>query len=123
MAGAAAHGRVALAVMARRPAPGKVKTRLAASVGNEAAATAYRGLLAGTVAAVDELDRGIFSSRLDRFLALEVEGASWADETLPDGWRGLFQRQGGLGDRLAVKEQSAQAALNLLVEYLQKDNI
>ena len=27
------------------------------------------------------------------------------------------------GDRLAVKEQSAQAALNLLLEYLQKDNI
>jgi PncC family amidohydrolase len=26
------------------------------------------------------------------------------------------------GDRLAVKEQSAQAALNLLLEYLQKDN-
>jgi PncC family amidohydrolase len=27
------------------------------------------------------------------------------------------------GDRIAVKEQSALAALNLLVEYLQKDNI
>jgi PncC family amidohydrolase len=27
------------------------------------------------------------------------------------------------GDRLAVKERSAQAALNLLVEYLQKENI
>ena len=27
------------------------------------------------------------------------------------------------GDRLAVKEQSAREALNLLVEYLQKDNI
>ena len=27
------------------------------------------------------------------------------------------------GDRLAVKEQSAQAALNLLAEYLQKDQV
>jgi uncharacterized protein len=100
-AGTPALGRVAVAVMARRPALGKVKTRLAASVGVDAALVTYRGLLAGTLAAVDELDRGTFSSRLDRFLALEPDEAPPAGETHFTGWRDLFQREGGLGDRLS----------------------
>ena len=55
-------------------------------------------------------------------------GGGTADKPVGTVWIGLSSPQQEysrhylwLGDRLAVKEQSAQAALSLLVEYLQKE--
>ena len=46
-----------LVVMARRPLAGAVKTRLAATIGDQAALAAYRRLLADVIASGQELDR------------------------------------------------------------------
>jgi glycosyltransferase A (GT-A) superfamily protein (DUF2064 family) len=47
--------RIGLVVMAKAPIPGEAKTRLAASLGGEAAASIYRAFLLDTVAVFDEL--------------------------------------------------------------------
>lgn len=86
-------GRAVLAVVARRPEPGKVKTRLAAAIGDTEAAAVYARLLGETVAAAEQLD--------DVALVLAAEGAA-APEPLADParWLTTAQRGGTLGERL-----------------------
>jgi uncharacterized protein len=97
----------ALAVMARRPALGKVKRRLADDIGAEAALQAYRRLLLGTLAAAS----GVTGVR--PYLALEPRNGARADPEarldhndsawprLGRDWTTLDQRGDDLGQRLA----------------------
>lgn len=84
-----------LAVMARPPVAGRVKSRLAADVGAGAAATIYRRLLDGTLAAAERLD----ATELVVALADGADGDGWAP---PRRWRVVSQRGPDLGARLAA---------------------
>lgn len=92
---------VALAVMARRPALGRVKTRLAAEVGAERALSLYEELLAGTLDTLEQTLGSASASVTGRFLAVAPDDAGMAD--LPsrgDSWLLLWQQGNGLGQRL-----------------------
>jgi len=93
----AVGGRAAVVVMAREPIRGRVKTRLAAEVGDARALEIYSGLLAGTLAQVDLLDG---CSRV-----LAVAGAPGVPlsppAAPPAGWAAIRQRGDALGERLA----------------------
>ena len=87
--------RDALAVFAKPPLPGRVKTRLAAAIGNEAAAAAYRELALRTFAVAREFA----AAGGDAFVYYDGEPDAWAAE------QGLVVRRqapGGLGERLAA---------------------
>ena len=83
---------------------------------------------------VVEMARGIRLS-LGADIGISVSGIADPDGGTPEKpvgtvWIGLSTPQGEYarhylwsGDRLRVKEQSAQAALDLLVEHLQKDEV
>ncbi|HSL95832.1 MAG TPA: DUF2064 domain-containing protein [Thermoleophilia bacterium] len=85
-------GMPALVVMARELIPGRVKTRLAADVGDARALEIYSGLLAGTLTQVDLLEG------CARVLAL----AGATDDPMPTrgGWTAIRQRGDALGERL-----------------------
>ncbi|MEE4274679.1 MAG: DUF2064 domain-containing protein [Thermoleophilia bacterium] len=85
-------GRPVLVVMARELVPGRVKTRLAADVGDARALKLYAGLLAGTLAQVDLIDG------CARVVALA--GATAGSITSRAGWTVLRQRGDTLGERL-----------------------
>ena len=68
-----------LAVFAKQPAPGKVKTRLAASLGSETAADVYRAFL---------------EDLFERFRTIAEERVV---AYTPDGARGFFERFAGAG--------------------------
>lgn len=88
-------GRQALAVFAKPPVPGKVKTRLAASIGAAAAALAYRALALQTFAAA----RAFAQAGGAAYLYYDGEPDAWTAE------QGLVVRRqasGGLGERLAA---------------------
>ncbi len=85
-------GQPALVVMARELIPGRVKTRLAADVGDARALELYAGLLAGTLAQVDLIDG------CARVVALA--GATAGSITSRAGWTVLRQRGDTLGERL-----------------------
>jgi len=82
--------------MAREPIRGRVKTRLAADVGDARALEIYSGLLAGTLAQVDLLDG---CSRV-----LAVAGAPGdplsPPAAPPAGWAAIRQRGETLGERV-----------------------
>ena len=84
-------------VFAKYPEPGRVKTRLAATVGKERAAAMYRGWVAEVLAALQPL-------RGRTRLVCSFDGApraSFSDwEGLVDDW--WPQPQGDLGERLAA---------------------
>lgn len=92
-----------LAIFARAPVPGRVKTRLARSVGEEAALAAYRELLALTL---HRLAPGT-----GRFAAeIWIDGerstlASWR------GFRIVEQPNGDLGERMAAAFEDGVSAL------------
>ena len=100
----------ALAVMARRPVEGRVKTRLAEHIGATAAAGLYRALLNDTISRAERL------SNLALYLALEpdadgsprhAEPAPQRDDILAFAapgvrWDSLVQQGDGLGARLAA---------------------
>lgn len=92
-------GGPALAIMARAAVPGRVKTRLAARIGNQEAAAVYHILLADTMA------RAAVAGEVALYLAVEPAGAT-IDVTEPDGrggsWAIVEQRGDGLGSRLAA---------------------
>lgn len=100
----------ALAVMARRPAAGRVKTRLAAHVGAPKAADLYRRFLNDTISRAGRL------SNVALYLALEPDAdgspdrptqAEHDDDVLASvapraHWDSLIQRGDGLAARLAA---------------------
>ena len=89
----------AVAVMARPPVRGAVKTRLAAQLGDDAALAIYMGLLLGTLDQADLLDG------VDLVLsAPRTPRGVHAPDPLAgrsQRWRRLEQRGAGLGERLA----------------------
>ena len=101
---------VAIAVMARSPRRGGVKTRLAADIGGEAAYRVYCRLLLQTMALVESVGAG------RPILALASEGDAEVARTPastvrllgsphpclhPESWSVVQQRGDGLGERLA----------------------
>jgi len=81
--------RLALVLMARRPAPGKVKSRLAEAVGDEAACEIYGAMAADTWQTMRSLG-------LPCYLATDGNGSAW----LPGAARVLRQAHGSFGTRL-----------------------
>lgn len=83
---------VTLLVIAKEPAPGKAKTRLAPALGPEGAAALAEAALADTLAAVAAV-------RPERRLLLALDGdpGAW----LPAGFEIVAQRGTGLAERLA----------------------
>jgi radical SAM protein with 4Fe4S-binding SPASM domain len=111
----------ALAIVARRPRRGAVKTRLAAAIGHDDALRVYRELLAGTLRSAEQLsgvelvlalaDDQVFPVVAGAGAAAPLTGPPPAAEILADlgrngdgqsaRWRSLGQRGSGLGERLA----------------------
>jgi radical SAM protein with 4Fe4S-binding SPASM domain len=101
-----------VAVVARRPQLGAVKTRLATAIGEAAALDVFRELLGGTLRSAEQL------AEVELVLALADEAADGvtvapppaadilvdlgrAGDTQAARWRSLAQRGAGLGERLA----------------------
>ena len=85
----------ALAVIAKRPVPGQVKTRLAPAFGPVGAARAAAAMLADTLATVRAVEA-------DRWLCFAPARARAAMAALAPGFGLLAQPGGGLGARLAA---------------------
>jgi radical SAM protein with 4Fe4S-binding SPASM domain len=106
--------RETLVVMARRPLAGAVKTRLAATIGDQAAVGAYRRLLADVMTSAEALDGAALVLALPALDGaadpgghatgdlLEAIGLSEAEKSSRGGrWRLLPQHGADLGERLA----------------------
>jgi rSAM/selenodomain-associated transferase 1 len=88
--------RPAIALFCKYPEPGRVKTRLAASIGNERAVAVYRELVRSTLDCVAGLARPI-----DFFVYVDpAEAASAFHSWLGVGFRYVPQSVGDLGDRM-----------------------
>jgi uncharacterized protein len=97
---ASARGKCALAVMAKAPQAGKVKTRLAPVLGFEGAAALNVCFLRDTARNIAEIvaEGGAFG--LVCYTPAGEEGAF--KELLPDGFGLIVQRGDGFGERLAA---------------------
>jgi uncharacterized protein len=87
---------VTIGVMARAPLPGRCKTRLAPSLGDDGAAALYGAMLRDRIAAVSELP----ATRRLLVAAPEHDGVVVLRDLLPAGWEILEQRGADLGERL-----------------------
>ncbi len=81
-----------LIVIAKRPRPGRVKTRLVPPLTHAQAAAVAAAALRDTLRAVDATDAD------DRVLAFDGRVTGW----LAPGWRAVRQPVGGLDERLAA---------------------
>ncbi|MBC6440934.1 MAG: TIGR04282 family arsenosugar biosynthesis glycosyltransferase [Rhodospirillales bacterium] len=81
-------------VMARRPEPGRVKTRLAAGIGNAAALAFYRSMLRRMLTRIGR------SSRWSTVVAVTPPDAATGDETWTLGLPVVPQSDGDLGERM-----------------------
>jgi rSAM/selenodomain-associated transferase 1 len=86
-------------VLAKAPAPGRVKTRLCPPCTPESAARIAEAALCDTLQAVSE------SSCTRRVLVLDGLAGTW----LPAGWEVIPQSGGGLGERLDAAFATADA--------------
>ena len=102
---------VVVGVMARAPLPGRCKTRLARTLGDEGAAELYRAMLLDTLAAYAELP----VARLVVLAAPEADGVRYLRELVPPGWDVVPQRGAGLGERLAAAQAELRPGAVLLV--------
>jgi rSAM/selenodomain-associated transferase 1 len=85
----------ALAVMAKAPIPGTVKTRMAPPLTQEQAAALSRALL------LDQLDHLSALREIDLYVAFTPpEAAGLIEEFVPAGFRCFPQRGGDLGERM-----------------------
>ena len=84
----------AVIVMAKRPRPGKTKTRLTPAMSPEDAAGLYEAMLHDTISILKVRDDCTPIIAVD-----EPESADWFSEFAP-GVAQLFQGEGALGDRL-----------------------
>ncbi|MBK9179739.1 MAG: TIGR04282 family arsenosugar biosynthesis glycosyltransferase [Acidimicrobiales bacterium] len=84
-------GRPALAVLAKQPSPGRVKTRLCPPCTPEEAAALARAAL------LDTLDAAAATPAGRHVVVLDGDADGW----LPAGFDVVPQRSGGLGERLA----------------------
>lgn len=85
-----------VAVMARAPLPGLCKTRLAASIGEDAAAVLYRAMLLDTLDALATCG----ADRLVVMAAPEHDGVVRLTSIVPKDWEVRAQHGGDLGARL-----------------------
>jgi len=83
--------------MARAPVPGQCKTRLAATLGEVAAARLYEAMLADSM----ESYTRVGATRNVVIAAPEFEGVRVLSELAPRGWEVIPQEGRGLGERLA----------------------
>lgn len=88
-----APAEVTLLVIAKEPAPGKAKTRLAPALGEEGAAAVAEAALADTLEAVSAV-----RPKRPLVLALDGDPGAW----LPPGFEIIAQRGTGLAQRLAA---------------------
>jgi uncharacterized protein len=85
----------ALAVMAKAPVAGQVKTRLVPPLTEERAAEFYRALL------LDQLENLSGIAFADLYLAYTPsEAAAWARSVIPPGFHSFPQRGNDLGERM-----------------------
>lgn len=96
---------VSLIVIAKEPRAGHAKTRLIPDLGPEGAAAVARACLEDTLWAVAD------APARERILVLDGEAGDW----LPDGFRVIPQRRGGLAERLAGAFEDSGAAPAVLV--------
>src|SRR5688572_25089079 len=87
---------ITIGVMARAPVPGRCKTRLAKTVGQEPAARVYAAMLADRLAAVDALA----ARRRVIVAAPEDDGLRAMEALAPPGWDVIEQSGSDLGERL-----------------------
>jgi rSAM/selenodomain-associated transferase 1 len=97
---------VVLGVMARAPVPGRCKTRLAASFGDERSAELYAAMLADTLAAFSEVP----GLRRVILAAPEDDGVRALGRMAPGGWEVVPQQGEGLGARLSSALSTLGAA-------------
>lgn len=92
-----------LGMFARRPVPGQTKTRLAATIGNESAATLYAAFVEDLIARC--------SSLAERFVVAATPNdkptSDWFLARLPCAEQLIFQPEGNLGDRIKCFFESA----------------
>lgn len=82
-----------LGVFAKHWTPGEVKTRLAASIGDEKAAETYRRFVETTLARLGQLP-------CDKVLAYSPLAQKSELAAVAEGWKHSFQGEGDLGDRM-----------------------
>src|SRR5262245_33905978 len=102
----------ALAVMAKAPVPGAVKTRLVPLPTPEQAAELYRALL------LDQLEHLTALEGADLYVAFTPNEAKTLVEALvPPGYQCFAQRGGDLGERMheALSELSRRGHRNLIL--------
>lgn len=92
-------------VLAKAPVPGRAKTRLAATTGDEVAADLAAAALLDTIAAVAALPGAHGHLALDGDLATASRGRELLAAV--DGWRITPQRGGSFADRLAAAHLDA----------------
>jgi uncharacterized protein len=98
--------RCAVLVFVREPVPGRVKTRLAAEIGDAAALRAYRRLAERAVAAA----RGLGGGAEVRILHSPADAGDAVRRWLGEGPRYLPQQEGDLGHRMRSAVDDAFAA-------------
>lgn len=98
--------RPTVGVMARAPVAGRCKTRLAAAVGAERAASLCEAMLRDTLAAIERSGEGM---RLVVFAAPEDDGPARLRAIAPASWEIVAQSGADLGERLAHALASASA--------------
>lgn len=95
----------AMIVIAKRPLPGQVKTRLTPPFTPDQACELASAALADTLAVANEV------AAHEHILCFSEPPGEW----LPAGWRGVVQRPGGLDVRLAAAFDAAGAGPAVLV--------
>jgi len=87
---------ITLGMMARAPVPGRCKTRLAATLGEMAAARLYEAMLVDSM----ESYTRVGATRNVVVAAPEFEGVRILSKLAPRGWEVIPQEGTGLGERL-----------------------
>jgi len=106
-----------LLVFAREPVAGQVKTRLAAALGDDAAASAYRGLIDATLAyAIDARTQGAVAA-IEMWCAPDPSSSYFRAIAARDGIALRAQSAGDLGERMsaAIDDALARAQAVLLI--------
>ncbi len=88
--------RPVLCMFARAPLPGRCKTRLAATIGDDAAAELYEALLLDTMARLSAIE----DARKVLLAATEHDGVAVLGKMAPPGWDVVPQHTGDLTARL-----------------------
>ena len=100
-----------LGMFARYPEPGRTKTRLAASIGDEAAASLYTAFVCDLMARVP----GLADSFVAAVTPATEQTQFWIENLLPKNGHVLFQPEGNLGERIYWFFDVCESAANRVV--------